>query len=401
MASLLSKSMPGRSQTSISHKNVARLRVIQIIEATLGGAGRHVLDILEAGSACWLIDLHLLHSLRRADATYCRRIARLPCTVTQRTAPMQREIHPHRDLAALLNIVAYLRRHGPFDVVHLHSSKAGALGSFAGRLTGARRIVFTPNAFASAGAQGKQRQLYLSLERLCGRLAHVVVAVSPEEYDYALNLGIAPASRLRMIPNSIKLPDLANAPANRTRLRDAWGVAPHTRLIGSVGRLTAQKDPLLFIELASRRARRYSADEESYLVVGDGELASQLRERITACELRDRVIMAGFRTDVDAVLDSLDVFVLHSRYEGMPYTILEAMGHALPIITTRVAGVADPLRDGGLIVEIGDVAGLDAALDHQVNSERRRELGTANRSRLEQHFSLEKMIAALLEIYCG
>ncbi|MCG8353276.1 MAG: glycosyltransferase, partial [Chloroflexales bacterium] len=164
---------------------------------------------------------------------------------------------------------------------------------------------------------------------------------------------------------------------------------------------TAQKDPLLFIELASRRARRYSADEERYLVVGDGELAPRLRERIAGCELGDRVIMAGFRTDVDAVLDSLDVFVLHSRYEGMPYTILEAMGHALPIVTTRVAGVADPLRDGGLIVEIGDVTGLDAALDHLVNSERQRELGTANRSRLEQHFSLEKMIAALLEIYCG
>lgn len=375
------------------------LRIAHIIEATLGGTGRHVLDILETCAARGMGDLHLIHSLQRCDATYRFRLARLSPAVRVAEIPMCRAIRPLVDLRAAFALTAYLRRHGPFDAIHLHSSKAAALGGVAGRISGMRRIVFTPNAFASSGAVGLKRLLYLNLERLCGRLAHIVVAVSPEERTYAIHQRIASPQRIRLIPNSIPLPDTTAREANRARLRARWGVAPTTRLIGSVGRLTAQKDPMLFIELVARRARRYGPADERYLVVGDGELGGQLRERIAANELDSRVVLAGFRTDIDAVLDSLDVFVLHSRYEGMPYTVLEAMGHELPVVTTRVAGVADALGEDGLVVEVGDLAGLDAAIDRLLDPLQRRSLGLANRRRLERHYSLDAMVNALLEIY--
>ncbi len=376
------------------------LRVVHIIEATLGGTGRHVLDIIESCAARGMPGLYLVHSLRRADTTYRARLAHLPKTVRVNEISMEREILPLVDLQSTLALVTYLRSRGVIDVVHTHSSKAGAIGSLAARISGVRRIIFTPNGFASAGAKGRRRRIYLNLERVCSLLAHYVVAVSPEEYNYALRQRIVPHRRLYMIPNGICPPDLSNYETDRRQLRAAWGIRPDTRLIGSIGRLTAQKAPLLFVELAARRARRYTADEEMYLMAGDGELASEVRTKIRNYGIESRVIMAGFRTDVNAVLASLDIFVLHSYYEGMPYTVLEAMGHRLPIVSTRVAGVTDPLRDGGLIVEIGDVAGLDEALDQLICPERRRELGEANRRRLERHFALEHMIQSLLQLYC-
>lgn len=383
------------------HKNTDRLRIVQIIEATLGGTGRHVLDIIEALYSRHITDVHLIHSLHRADATYQRRMAGLPCGLCVRPVHMQRAIHPSSDLAALLAITAYLRHVAPVDAVHVHSSKAGALGAMAARLAGVPRIVFTPNAFASSGATGRQRQIYLALERICGYLAHAVVAVSQEEYDYAIKQRIAPAHRLHMVPNSIRPPDPTAFQCDRERLRVGWGIASTTRLIGSIGRLTAQKDPLLFVEVIARRASRFAADEEMYLIGGDGELFADIRAAVMRHGLANRVILAGFRTDVDAVLASLDIYVLHSRYEGMPYTVLEAMGHALPIVTTRVAGVAEPLRDGGIIVEIGDAAALDAALDQLCDPQRRVTMGTANQYRLAADYSIGAMINALLTIYQG
>ncbi len=380
--------------------HMLNLRIVHIIEATLSGTGRHVLDIVES-CASYVRELYLVHSLKRADATYQARLARIPQTVQIDEISMEHTISPLADLRSTLALIAYLRCRRPIDIVHTHSSKAGVIGSLAARLSGVRHIIFTPNAFASAGARGLKRQIYLNLERLCGLLSTCVVAVSPEEYDYALHQRIVPRRRLRMIANGIRPPDLSSHEANRRQIREAWRLDPQTRLIGSVGRLAAQKDPLLFIELIARRARRYSAHEEMYLMVGDGELASQIRAKISEYGLEKRVIMTGFRSDVDSLLASLDVFVLHSRYEGMPYIILEAMGHGLPIVSTHVSGVVDPLRDGGLIVEVGDVAGLDKALDQLINPERRRQFGRANRQRLERHFSLDHMITSLLQLYSG
>jgi glycosyltransferase involved in cell wall biosynthesis len=83
----------------------------------------------------------------------------------------------------------------------------------------------------------------------------------------------------------------------------------------------------------------------------------------------------------------------------MPYIILEAMAHALPIVSTNVEGVLDPLRDGGILVPIGEVEALDAALDQLVAPQRRQEMGLANRQRLEKNYSIEVMMQSLINLY--
>jgi glycosyltransferase involved in cell wall biosynthesis len=379
------------------------LRIAQIVEATLAGVGRHVLDVTgglvrrtEQGERH---EVHLLHSLRRADARYHAHLQPLAPHIQVRDIPMGREIHPPTDARSVLALTRYLRQHGPFDVVHVHSSKAAAVGGMAARLAGVRRIVFTPNAFVSAGATGHRRAMYLALEQVCGRLAHRVVAVSQDEYAYASTHRIAPPKRLCIIPNCVELPDLSRHPADRARLRQEWGIPDTTRLLGSIGRLSAQKDPLLFVEVAARRARRYAAQEEHYLLVGDGELMPEVRAAIDRAGLHQRITVAGFRTDMDAVYASMDGYVLHSRYEGMPYTVLEAMGHALPVVATRVAGITELLGGDSLIVAPGSADELDAALEHLTDPATRQEMGHRCRARLEQHFTLETMIDRLLEVY--
>ncbi|NJN67444.1 MAG: glycosyltransferase family 4 protein [Chloroflexaceae bacterium] len=385
----------------------APLRIAQVVEATLAGVGRHVLDVtgglLRQNQPAEPYDIHLLHSLRRADARYRARLQPLIPHIRVGDIRMEREIRPLADTRSVVALTRYLRQHGPFDVVHVHSSKAAAVGGVAARLAGARRIVYTPHAFVSAGTTGRRRAMYLALERVCGHLAHRVVAVSQDEYAYACTNRIVSSERLSVVPNRVELPDLNRHPADRARLRQEWGLAESTRLVGSIGRLSAQKDPLLFVEVAARRAQRYPSSEEQYVIVGDGELMPDVRAAIDRAGLHQRMIVAGFRTDMDAVYACLDVFVLHSRYEGMPYTVLEAMGHARPVVATRVSGIAELLGNNGnsLIVAPGSADELDAALEHLVDPGTRQESGHQHRARLEQHYPLEAMIDRLLEVYQG
>jgi glycosyltransferase involved in cell wall biosynthesis len=378
---------------------MAKIRIAYIFEPTSGGMGRHVLDLVTELSKNPEFEVHLIHSLKRADNKYMDRLSALGKHITVHEVPMLRQISLIEDTTALFGILNCLSSFGPFDVVHSHCSKAGAIGSFAARLASVPKIVFTPHAYHSVGLSGWKQQIYQFLETLCGMLCHHIVVVAPEEKSYALEYKLAPIEKICLIYNGIKVPDLSNFQCDRQRIRQNLNLADHTRLIGSIGRLSYQKDPLLFIELAARRAKKYSLAEEQYVMLGEGELGEQIKSLVEQYKLVDRVHLLGFRSDVHTILAALDIYVMHSRYEGMPYAVLEAMGHALPIISTKVWGVTELLQDGGILTDIGDLDGLDMAIDRLLNKDAREQMGQANRQRLEQQYSFENMLNAVMNIY--
>ncbi len=380
----------------------APVKVAQILESAGGGVGRHAIDLVVALGKDSRFEVHLIHSAGRMDERYRLGLGSFPNSVRVQEITMTRAIQPVQDLRSLLAIYRYLRQHGPFAAVHVHSSKAGVIGAVAARLAGVPAVVFTPHAFYSMGLGGTKKKLYQFIEKCCATLCHHLVAVSAQERDYILRHRLAAPKKIVVIPNAIPIstgdqPDLQQS--SRLQLRQQLGVGPQTRLIGSIGRLTTQKDPLAFVELVARRASRYDASAECYLMAGDGDLEPEVLRAIERAGLSDRLRFLGFRSDVDELMAALDIYVLHSRYEGMPYIVLEAMGHSLPIVSTRVAGVTEPLADGGILVEVGDVAALDRAVEKLVDPSLRQRLGRANCDRLEQHYSLPGMVRALSDLY--
>jgi glycosyltransferase involved in cell wall biosynthesis len=378
---------------------MSRIKIAQIIESTGGGSGRHVIDILTGLSQDRRFEVHLIHSAGRMDDRYRLGLEQLGDRIKVHQVPMVRQIKPGLDWQGMWAIRKYLQQQGPFQAVHLHSAKAGAIGAMAARLSGISKIVFTPHAFHSMGLNGNKQKIYQAAEKICGLLCHKLIAVSGEESSYMLRHRLINKSKLHVIANAIEPINLAKSRANGQRLRHKLGIAPSTRTIGNIGRLTIQKNPLMFIEMVARRSQHYSAAEECYVMAGDGDMESEVLAALDHYRIRDRVLFLGFRSDVDNLLAALDIYVLNSLYEGMPYIILEAMGNALPIISTDVAGVLDPLRDGGILVPVGDVFALDAALDQLVDPQRRQEMGAANRRRLEQSYSIDGMMQSLINLY--
>ena len=313
------------------------------------------------------------------------------------TVDMARQPHPLRDLISAYAVRRVIRA-ADYDAVHLHSSKAGIIGSLAKPWIEAP-IIYTPHGLRSFAYPDKSPLKLIArvVEKWICRAAGNVVAVSIEEASEVVSSGIAPAEKVTVIENGVDLDDMSAA---ATISRRDIGVPEDAYLVGTVGRLQAQKDPLLFVQAASTIADRIP--RAHFVMVGDGPLESVVREKIAGENLTDRFHLLGWRADATDILKLFDVFVLTSKYEGMPFVLLEAAAAGLPLVSTNVAGAQSLIDDGfsGLLAAVGDaeVIGTHLLALHS-DKKLRLELGKAARMRIAESHGLERMLDSWSETY--
>jgi glycosyltransferase involved in cell wall biosynthesis len=299
---------------------------------------------------------------------------------------VRRPLHPARDLAGLFELVALIRRARP-DIVHVNSSKAGVLGRMAALLAGRPITVFTVHGWAFKAYSGVPSALYRSADRLMARATTTTICVTETERAAGLAARTCIADRTVVIPNAV---DVDAAPRSRHD-----GEPPR---IVTVGRLAWPKDPLTLVRALARvRGSPFSA-----LIVGDGPDRSGVEAEVRELGLESAVHLGGPRSDVPDLLARSDVFVLSSRSEGGPISILEAMAAGLPVVASDVGGVSELVVEGatGLLVPAGDPAALAAALERLLaDPELRRRLGAAGRERARQRFDVSALRSAHLELY--
>ena len=339
------------------------IKVLHVTEAITAGVGRHLLDLcvamlragLDVSVACPAVregarsDILLVDKLRTAG-------------VPVRLVPMRRTIAPLSDARATRRLVELIREHNT-DVVHAHSSKAGVLGRLAARAArrhGQRPVsVYTPNAFAFSGARPWwARQLYRGIERWLGRHAtDALICVSCSELGQARRHAIAAPERMVLIENAIDVTRFAG-PVDPAAAKIALGLDPGRPVVGFVGRLARQKGVTCMIKAALRVLEAGVAVQ--FLLVGEGELETALREMVRAYRVEDSVFLVGYRPEIPEVMAALDILMLPSLYEGLPYTLMEAMAAGRPVIASRVGGNRDLIDDGknGLLVPPGDPTAL-------------------------------------------
>ena len=337
------------------------MKILHVVEATTAGVGRHVIDLsaaMQQAGHTVVVACPERRAGAQRDTAFVARVTAAGARVEP--IRMQRAIRPGRDGQALLALLGLMRRER-FDVVHAHSSKAGVLGRLAARLSGVPAVVYTPNAFAFLGDQ-PFAGVYRRIERLLGRLAtDALICVSPSELDLARRQAIAPAARLVLIPNAIVAADFAPT-LDRRAARVRLNLDPDRLLIGTIGRLAPQKGVETLVRAVLRLFQEGVAG--SLVLAGEGELAGRVQQLAAAAGMPDRVLLLGYRTDAPLILAALDVFVLASRFEGLPYTLMEAMASGRPVVATECAGNQDLVQDGvnGLLAPVGDERALADAL---------------------------------------
>lgn len=367
------------------------LRVLLMTQASGGGVGRHFFD-LAAGLTAQGIDVTGIYSPRKLDISCRQRLAtaNLP---PMHAFLMRRAIHP-LDLPDYWRLVRLVRSLGPFDVLHGHSSKGGALARLVGRKLGIP-TVYSPHSFVTTDPHlpSWQRALYSHLERSFARHTDVIVAVSDDEAQHAASLGIAP-QLVTVIPNGIAPPDYAPRDAVRARL----GIEPHEFVVGFVGRLTAQKAPEVMVQaFAGAFAGRQNA---RLIMVGGGPLAAEVDREIARLGIGAQVIRAGDAVGTDFI-PAFDTVCLSSRYEGLPYVLIEALAASLPIVSTQVGGATMCIEaeKNGLIVPVDDVPALSAALQRLAREPELRRQYAESSAQLATRFTAQRMTTSIVELY--
>jgi glycosyltransferase involved in cell wall biosynthesis len=227
-------------------------------------------------------------------------------------------------------------------------------------------------------------------------VASVLVSVSNKALEQAEAAGVR-RERMLVIQNGIVPPQADASVVDPTRAE--LGLRSPDLFLLSVGRLVYQKGHEFLIDAMPSILQRYPTAKA--VICGDGNRLQSLTAQIRQLGLADSVLLLGNRPDIQRYLNSADIFVLPSRWEGLPVALLEAMGMGLPVVATRVEGVEEVIQDGkqGLLVPPEDSAALAAAsLELMGAPETRSQMGTAARRRVEEHYTVDIMCDKYLSL---
>lgn len=237
------------------------------------------------------------------------------------------------------------------------------------------------------------------LARVLGSTADYVVGCSAQVMADLVRNGL-PAQRARAICNGIEFPQASVTAAERADTRRELGCDADRPLILGVGRLANQKGFAHLLEAMVYVRRVVPAARLA--IAGDGELATELRALAERLDLGHSVCFLGARSDVPRLLAAADIFCLPSLDEGLPLAILEAMAHRLPVVATRVGGVAEAVLDGrtGWLVPPADPVLLASRLVALLDDGPRREaMGLAGWAHAAANFTLDRMVSQFECLY--
>ncbi len=299
------------------------------------------------------------------------------------------------DFALLSRMQRELRERG-CRVLHTHDFKTDVLGLWLARRVRGLSLLATAHGWSNLLT--RRQRLYHAADEWALRRYPLVVAVAEATAVKLRGIGVRD-DRIVVVPNGV---DTARWRPRATPDPPPPGLPAGRRFVGTVGRLSIDKDMDTLLAAFAAIAPAYA--DVDLLVIGEGPERPALERRAAAGGLGERVRFLGHRGDTADLYAAMDAFVLSSRTEGMPNTLLEAMAMGCPCVVTPVGGVAEIARDGveALFVPPGDAGAMAAALGRVLTDAALREsLGRAARVRVEGAFSFARRVRRMEEIYEG
>jgi len=330
---------------------------------------------------------------------------------TIKIASLKRDVNLVNDLKSFWQIFKLLWREKP-DIIHLNSSKIGGLGALAGRLAGVPKIIFTVHGLAFNEARPAwQKTLIKIIHWFSIILCHQVITVADCLRDQinawpwiknkavTIHNGLPP---IKFFEKSISrreiLPKHNDLTKKFDRASKFW--------IGTISELHKNKGLDFLIEAFAATVRGLIGSSLGWslnlVIIGEGEERERLENLIKAKHIEDRAFLVGKIEDARAYLKAFDIFTLTSRTEALPYVVLEAGAAGLPFIASEVGGIPEVITgpEEGILVPPGNVEEIKKSLIFMIRKPKYRQLVGANlKKRIQENFSIKKMVEKTIELY--
>ena len=338
------------------------MKIAQVLSASTGGIGRHVASIAPRLVARG-------HQVR----VFCPAVT----AEAQGFASLGIEVYPLTELTGARGA----------EVLHAHGFKAGGIALPAARLLRKPLVVTWHNAVLGDSRSARAARI---VQRLVARGADLTLGASGDLVEEARRLG---ARQARLAP--VAAPAVGPATVDRAEERAALGVGPDDILVLTVSRLAPQKNLVMLADIAARLRDR---TDIRFAVVGEGPERESLATRIQAEDLR--VSLLGHRDDVASLLGAADLALLTSTWEARALVAQEALLAGLPLVSTRVGGIAELVGDAAVLVELDDVtAAADAVRALADDPRARSDLAEAGRTRAATWPDEDAVVSDLLDAY--
>jgi glycosyltransferase involved in cell wall biosynthesis len=279
-------------------------------------------------------------------------------------------------------------------ILRTHQYEAGLYGRLAGLWAG------TPVVIPSFHNIYRKRKPHRErINRILGMFSSRIVAVSECVKSEIVGYDRIPAGKVRVIYNGID-PAEFQGQVRTDEVKAALGLAPHCRILGTMGRMKTQKGQAFLLEAFAGLRRRM--DDLRLLIVGDGPLRPDLEQRAKDLGIDKEVRFAGSRRDIYPFLSIMDLFVLPSLWEGMGTAIVEAMAAGRPVVASDIPPLREiiPSSELGLLVPPGDAKALERAVEQLLKEKGRSErMGKLAREYAESTFSIQGVVSEYQDLF--
>jgi glycosyltransferase involved in cell wall biosynthesis len=291
----------------------------------------------------------------------------------------------------LLRLRDFLQECEP-QIVHTFLLTGSLYGRFAAMMARVPIVIGT-----EVNIYERKRGLHALAERWLMRDTDAVVASAESVRDYYIRQVHADPAKVEVIYNAVDWSQLETT-VTREEMRASLDLPPGVPAIGIIARLTEQKGHQVLFDALTRADLAHA----HLVVVGGGELQDTLSRRVAELGMTSRVHFLGPRRDLGNILSAIDVFTMPSYWEGLPLSLVLAMGAGLPVVATAVAGIPEVVHDGatGLLVPPGDSTALAGALARVVNDDTTRVLlGQAARAFVRPRFGVDRYVQSVTSLY--
>ncbi|HPN94319.1 MAG TPA: glycosyltransferase family 4 protein [bacterium] len=312
-----------------------------------------------------------------------------------------RELHPLKDISTLLKLIAIIRRERP-DIIHTHTAKAGAVGRLAAVLCGVPILIHTFHGHVFHGYFSPLKTSFFKLiEKILAAFTTRIIAISPTQKKEIQSILRIPDEKFEVIPLGFNLDKFEKCKEPYTgEFRRAINSAPDDIIITIIGRIVPIKNHALFLNVARLLLEKHN--NLRFAIVGGGELQEQSEALARQLGISDRVVFAGWRSDIDKVYADTDITVLTSDNEGTPVCLIESLSAGVPVVSTDVGGVKDVVFDGrnGYLVPKGDAEAFASAVEKLIkSSDERARMGINGKVDAVERHSFSRLYNDIVFIY--